>query len=106
MNKTANHETSNDEMLAAVIETFGSTPETVEGRAELVNLALSAGDAVMAASVVFDHARDLRIPWTTLDPQASNIFPYPDLTPLGNQGLAQFMEALDHLGLKLAVTPS
>ncbi|PVX81245.1 hypothetical protein C7402_111147 [Paraburkholderia unamae] len=93
-------------MVASIIDAFSHTPEAPEDRAAQINLALDAGDAVMAASIVFDHARDLRIPFTALDSGASGLFPYPDLAPFGNQGLEQFMEALGHLGLKLTVSPA
>ncbi|MFP4895808.1 hypothetical protein [Paraburkholderia sp. EG304] len=100
-----NNDLTHDEMAAAIIDTFSHTPETLEGRAALINLALDAGDAVTAASVVFDHARDLRIPLTELDPEANATFPYPALVQFENPLLAQLMEALEHLALKLTVTP-
>ena len=41
---------------------FGHTPDTVEGKAAQINLALSAGDSVMAAAVVCDQAKDCQSP--------------------------------------------
>ena len=60
----------------------------------------------MAASVVFDQTRDCGVPATVHDPNANAMFPYPDLKPFGHHGLERFMEALDHLGLKMAVVPA
>jgi hypothetical protein len=39
------------------------------------------------------------------DPDANDVFPYPDLAPFRNHGLEQFMEALQHLGMQLVVKP-
>ena len=85
---------------------FGYTPDTVEEKAAQINLALSANDPVMAASVVFDQARDCKVPKSEHDPDADDVFPYPDLAPFGNHGLKQFMEALGHLGMQLVVKPT
>ncbi|MEX3934835.1 hypothetical protein AB4Y32_24110 [Paraburkholderia phymatum] len=93
------------EAFEAVANAFGHTPETVEAKAAQINLALSAGDSVMAAAVVFDQAKDCGVPKTEHYSQADDVFPYPDLAPFGNHGLAQFMEALEHLGMQLVVQP-
>ena len=84
---------------------FGYTPETVAEKAAQVNVALDAGDHITAAAVVFDQARDCRVPLTEYDPRADEMIPYPDLAPFGNQGLRQFMEALGHLGMRIVVEP-
>ena len=78
---------------------------TPSRKSRTINLALSAGDAVMAAAVVFDQAKDCRVPKTTHDPEADEVFPYPDLAPFGNHGLEQLLEALGHLGMQLVVKP-
>jgi hypothetical protein len=91
--------------MAAVTCLFGHTPDTVEEKAAQINIALSAGDSVMAAAAVFDQAKDCQVPKTTHDSQADDVFPYPDLAPFGNHGLEQFMEALAHLGMRLVVKP-
>ncbi len=101
-NQTTTEPTDAD-VLTAVMNAFGHTPDTVEEKATQINLALSAGNAVMAAAVVFDQAKDCQVPKTTHDPEADDVFPYPDLAPFGNHGLAQFMEALGHLGMQLVV---
>lgn len=98
-------EPNDADVLTAVMNAFGYTPDTVEGKAAQINLALSAGNSVMAAAVVFDQAKDCQVPKTTNDPQADDVFPYPDLAPFGNHGLEQFMEALTHLGMQLLVKP-
>lgn len=90
---------SNDaDCMTAVMNAFGHTPDTVEGKAAQINIALSADDSAMAAAVVFDQAKDCLVPKTMHDPQADDVFPYPDLAPMGSRGLEQFMEALRHLG--------
>ena len=93
------------DILTAVMNAFGHTPDTVEGKAAQINLALSAGDSGMTAAVVFDQAKDCGVPKTTHDPQADEVFPYPDLAPFGSHGLEQFMEALRHLGMQIVVKP-
>jgi hypothetical protein len=93
------------DMMAVVTCVFGETPDAVEEKAAQINIALSAGDSVMAAAVVFDQAKDCQVPKTEHDPQADDVFPYPDLAPFGNHGLEQFMEALEHLGMRLVVKP-
>ncbi|MDE1182850.1 hypothetical protein [Paraburkholderia sp.] len=93
------------ELLTALMNAFGHTPDTVEGRATQINYALAAGDARIAAGIVFDQVRDTGAPKTALDPHADSTVPYPDLAPFGTQGLAQFIEALAHLGLALKVVP-
>jgi hypothetical protein len=98
-------EPTDADVLTAVMNAFGHTPDTVEERTAQINLALSAGDPVMAAAVVFDQAKDCRVPKTTHDPDADEVFPYPDLAPFGNHGLQQFIEALEHLGMRLVVKP-
>ncbi|WP_429346925.1 hypothetical protein [Paraburkholderia sp. Clong3] len=100
-----NTEPTDIDALTAIINAFGHTPDTVEAKAEQINLALSTGDSGMAAAVVFDQAKDCRVPKAADDPQADDVFPYPDLAPFGNHGLAQFMEALGHLGMQLLVQP-
>jgi hypothetical protein len=99
-------EPNDADVLTTVMNAFGYTPDTVEEKAAQINIALSAGDSVMAAAVVFDQAKDCQIPKTANDPQADDVFPYPDLAPFGNHGLEQFMEALKHLGMKLLVKPA
>ena len=103
-NQTTNEPTDAD-VLTAVMNAFGHTPDTVEEKAAQINLALSAGNAEMAAAVVFDQAKDCQVPKSTHDPEADDMFPYPDLAPFGNHGLEQFMEALGHLGMQLVVKP-
>jgi hypothetical protein len=100
-----NTEPTDIEVFNAVVDAFGHTPETLAGKAEQINLALSTGDSSMVAAVVFDQAKDCRVPMTTHDPNADEVFPYPDLAPFGNHGLAQFMEALAHLGMQMVVKP-
>jgi hypothetical protein len=97
--------TENEDLLAfdAIESLFGYTPDTVEGKVEQLNLALSAGDPVMFASALFDQARDCGVPHSKDDERADSVFPYPDLAPFGNHGLAQAMEALEHLGMELVV---
>ncbi|MEM5387914.1 hypothetical protein VSR68_30640 [Paraburkholderia phymatum] len=95
----------NADTMDAVLCIFGHTPETVAGKAAQINVALAAGDHVTAAAVVFDHARDCRVPPTEHDPRADEVMPYPDLAPFGNQGLQQFMEALGRLGMRIVVEP-
>jgi hypothetical protein len=41
-------EPNDADVLTAVMNAFGHTPDTVEGKAAQINLALSAGDSVMA----------------------------------------------------------
>jgi hypothetical protein len=99
------NEPTDADVLTAVMNAFGHTPDTVDEKAAQINLALSAGDSVMAAAVVFDQAKDCQILKTAHDPDADDMFPYPDLAPFGNHGLEQFMEALQHLGMRLVVKP-
>jgi hypothetical protein len=105
MNKQTTTEPTDADVLNAFMSAFGQTPDTVEEKAAQINLALSAGNAVMAAAVVFDQAKDCQVPKTTHDPEADEVFPYPDLAPFGNHGLEQLMEALGHLGMQLVVKP-
>jgi hypothetical protein len=62
------NEPTDADLLTALVNAFGYTPDTVEGKAAQINLALSAGDSVMAAAVVFDQAKDSQIAKTTHDP--------------------------------------
>jgi hypothetical protein len=104
-NPAMTNEPTHTEVLVAVMNAFGHTPDTVDGKATQINLALAAGNSAMAAAVVFDQAKDCQVPKTTHDPQADDVFPYPDLAPFGNHGLEQFMEALRHLGMQIVVKP-
>ena len=100
------NEPTDDQLMDAFMNLFGDTPDTVEGKAAQINIALDAGDAVTAAAVVFDQARECGVPVTRHDEKADALFPYPDLAPFGQHGLQQMMEALEHLGLKLIVVPA
>jgi hypothetical protein len=91
--------------MGAISCIFGQTPETAAGKAAQINVALAAGDHVTAAAVVFDQARDCRVPVTRHALGANHAMPYPDLAPFGKQGLQQFMEALGHLGMRVVVEP-
>ncbi len=52
-NKCSNKPADAD-VLTAIMNAVGHTPDTVEGRSAQINLALSAGNSVMVAAVVFD----------------------------------------------------
>lgn len=41
-------EPNDADVMTAVMNAFGHTPDTVEGKAAQINLALSAGDSAMA----------------------------------------------------------
>jgi hypothetical protein len=106
MNNPIIIEPTDADVMGAIMNAFGHTPATVEGKAAQINLALSASDAAMAAAVVFDQAKDCKVQKAKDDPEANEVFPYPDLAPFGNHGLKQFIEALGHLGMQLVVKPA
>jgi hypothetical protein len=67
-------EPTDADVMGAIMNAFGHTPATVEEKTDQINLALSTNDAAMAAAVVFDQAKDCKVPKPEDDPEANDGF--------------------------------